>query len=103
MKALTIIIVGISLSACGGESDEAIELADQFEQAVEEQPVVDAEIATDAEAGENTEDQVDEEATEADDEAAEEAAEEAVEEAVEAMGNAPDFGAMMENLEQAEE
>ena len=91
MKALTIIVMGISLSACGGESEEAVDLAGQFEQAVEELPTVDIEIATDGEVADDLE-------------AVEEAVEEAAEEAAEAMGNAAaDFGAMMENLGQDDE
>lgn len=93
MKAFTIIFMGISLSACGGESDEAQELADQFEQAIEAAP---------SEAGEAMEEMANEVEVEGNEIDA--AAAEIAEEAVEAMGDAAaNFEAMMEDLEQAED
>jgi trehalose-6-phosphate synthase len=91
MKAFTIIFMGISLSACGGESDEAQELADQFEQAIEAAPS-EADEAMEEMANEVEGNQIDA------------AAAEIAEEAVEAMGDAAaNFEAMMEDLEQAED
>ena len=91
MKAFTIIFMGISLSACGGESDEAQELADQFEQAIEAAP---------SEAGEA----MGELANEVEGNQIDAAAADIAEEAVEAMGDAAaNFEAMMEDLEQAED